>query len=103
MNKQQLNSAALLRQSYRPCSKMFSDAQVNRLVELVRENEDKLFPNSFNKWNRNVSRRTWNTIASIFNVEFPDEIKTAEQIRVKWKNMRQKARETGQYHDVLTR
>ncbi|KAI6221553.1 hypothetical protein M3Y95_00974000 [Aphelenchoides besseyi] len=74
---------------------MFNEIQVNRLVELVRANESKLFPSTFNKWNRNQSRQTWTQIACIFNSEFPTEMKTADQIRVKWKNMRQRARETG--------
>ncbi|KAI6179106.1 hypothetical protein M3Y98_00574700 [Aphelenchoides besseyi] len=74
---------------------MFNEIQVNRLIELVRANESKLFPSTFNKWNRNQSRQTWTQIACIFNSEFPTEMKTADQIRVKWKNMRQRARETG--------
>ena len=76
--------------------------QVNRLVQLVRANDHLLFPGTFNKFNRTLSRSTWASIARIFNSEF-HEMKTPEQIRVKWKNMRQRARETGQIHHMLPR
>lgn len=92
----------LLKNQYRQVSKMFSEKQVERLIELVQENENSLFPNSFSRPNRKTSRKAWAAIAHTFNSEFPTDAKTPEQIRIKWKNMRQKARETGNFHLLST-
>lgn len=37
----------LLKHQYRQVSKMFSEQQVDRLIELVHQNENRLFPNRY--------------------------------------------------------
>ncbi|KAI6184652.1 hypothetical protein M3Y97_00619200 [Aphelenchoides bicaudatus] len=89
---------SIFRHQYRQVSKMFSDRQTNRLIELIKENEHKLFPNSFSKPKRCTARKAWSGICQVFNAEFPEDSKTPEQIRIKWKNMLQKSRALGNEH-----
>lgn len=62
-----------------------------RLVELVKDRNEDLFPT------RTASQaRTWKELANAFNVEFPEAVKTTEQLKIKWKNLKQKAKPEAQ-------
>ena len=67
-----------------------------RLVELIRDLEEVLFPNS-RKANAESERiAAWRSIRDTLNREFPEIKCTEKQIQTKWKNLKMGAKEDAQ-------
>ncbi|KAI1709593.1 myb/SANT-like DNA-binding domain-containing protein [Ditylenchus destructor] len=69
---------------------LFTAAITTRLLELVDERREDLFPDSRKKNADSIRNQTWETITEIINVEFPDgPRRTAKQVRNKFKDVKQ--------------
>ncbi len=72
---------------------MFTKVMSDRLAELVKDNKHELFPNSRTINAAATQTRAWEKITKILNKEFPNNIHTVKQIEIKWKNLKQDAKE----------
>ncbi|KAI1700831.1 serpentine type 7TM GPCR receptor class ab chemoreceptor domain-containing protein [Ditylenchus destructor] len=72
-------------------SDMLFTAEITaRLLELVDERREDLFPDSRKKNADSIRNQSWETITEIINVEFPDgPRRTAKQVRQKFKDVKQ--------------
>ena len=71
---------------------MFTEVEQLRLVELYEQNRRTL-ECSGNTATQNAGKnRAWELILQILNAEFPGKNYTVSQLKIKWKNLKQKAK-----------
>ncbi|KAI1697273.1 myb/SANT-like DNA-binding domain-containing protein [Ditylenchus destructor] len=77
---------------------LFTTVITTRLLELVDERREHLFPDSRKKNADSIRNKTWETITKVINVEFPDGPRlTAKQVRQKFKDVKQAGKRDLQY------
>ena len=64
-----------------------------RLAELVKDNQDDLFPCSLKKDALKTQHEAWDNVTNILNSENPDNKNSVAQVKTKWKNIKQEAKE----------
>jgi len=75
---------------------MFTKNMSRRLVELVRDNADSLFPNS-RRPNAETERvKAWRLITETLNNEFTESRLSEKQVQDKWRNLKISAKEDAQ-------
>ena len=67
---------------------LFSKEMKSRLIELVGENKDRLFPNSRTHNANTMQKETWDMISSVLSQEYPANKVHTQQVRDCFKNLK---------------
>ena len=71
---------------------MFTEEMTNRLCELVKNDFNNLFPASRRHDALAVQNNAWEAVATTMQTEFPSNKVTLQQIKNKWKNLKQESK-----------
>ncbi|KAI1705929.1 myb/SANT-like DNA-binding domain-containing protein [Ditylenchus destructor] len=75
----------------------FTKDETERLIDLIEEQKEDLFPNSRKLDSSKHSAQAWQDVCDKLNIEYPDgPRKTVDQLRKKYKNIKQRAKQDHQ-------